>query len=83
MISILHHDAASVSAEPEEYLTHWQIITVSTGERYFCGLRGNGETIRISTPIVEYNPIMQTGRTQSGRVYRLIGPSLERIHDDG
>jgi len=82
MISILHHDAASVSAEPEEYLTHWQIITVSTGERFFCGLRANG-SIRISTPIVEYDAIMQTGRTQSGRLYRLIGPSLERKHNDG
>lgn len=83
MIDILHRDAAPVSIEPEECLTHWQIITVSTGERYFCGLRANGKTIRISTPIVAYDEVMQIGQTESGRVYRLIGPSLDRIHDDG
>jgi hypothetical protein len=74
MIYLVNRNAAPVSEQPEECLTRWRISRAPDGERQFVGLRANGHTIRLSSPIVQYDPQTQTGQTVSGRRYRLIGP---------
>lgn len=68
-----YRDAAPVADEPVATLQRWQVMILPNGDRHFCGFLANGK-VRISTPIVEFDADTQTGKTQSGRYYRLDGP---------
>jgi hypothetical protein len=72
--------ARPVSVEPESELSNWSIIKVwfkdGHHEKVFVGTR-DLIGYRISTNVVEYDRLQAQGKTKSGRVYKLIGPSVE------
>jgi hypothetical protein len=49
----------------------WSIRELPDGERRFCG--NSGYEGRVSTPILEFDPVTRTGITTSGRHYVLVG----------
>ena len=64
---------SSVSDEPEIQLIDWDVKKDTAGNGYFVGTRANDGSGRVSTTIVEFDPERRRGRTQSGRVYELLG----------
>ena len=64
---------SSVTEEPEVQLTNWDVKKDTEGCCYFVGARADDGWIRVSTAIVEFDPERRRGRTQSGRVYELVG----------
>lgn len=66
--------SASVNDEPEIQLCQWHIKKDTNGGCYFVGSRVDDGTGRVSTAIVEFDAEQRRGRTQSGRVYELVGP---------
>lgn len=65
---------ASVSDEPEIRLVNWDIKKDTAGNGHFVGTRPDDGSGRVSPAIVEFDPERGRGRTQSGRVYELLGP---------
>jgi hypothetical protein len=65
---------AALSAEPEIRLIDWRIMETDRNERHFIGARLDDGSGRVSTAIVEFDPDGMIGVSQSGRVYRLVGP---------
>lgn len=63
----------TVADEPEVVLTSWQVFEVANGDRHFCGWNVGDREGRVSSRIVEFDAARMTGRTRSGRVYRLSG----------
>jgi hypothetical protein len=72
---------ADVRAEPEIQLLDWTIKEDTAGNSYFVGTRADDHDGRVSTPIVEFDQERRRGRTQSGRVYELLG--LPGVSDNG
>ena len=65
--------AAAVDEEPEVALTKWAIIRAAdSGHYHFIGMKSSAIG-RFSSRIVAFNLSTMTGRTQSGRIYRLQG----------
>jgi hypothetical protein len=69
-----------VDSEPEVILVRWGIFLIDYGPgsksatMHFVGHRNDSLTGRVSTPILEFDlEAMMTGRSRSGRVYRLLG----------
>ncbi|HZR34082.1 MAG TPA: hypothetical protein VFA75_01820 [Nevskia sp.] len=67
--------SAPVRDEPEVHLRDWDIRQDTAGRCYFVGTRADNGDGRVSTPIVEFDAEHRRGRTRSGRVYELLGPS--------
>ncbi|GAC1643241.1 MAG: hypothetical protein NVS9B11_12540 [Candidatus Dormibacteraceae bacterium] len=65
--------SASVTDKPQVQLTDWDIKEDTAGNRYFVGSEVGGRG-RASTAIVEFDAERMRGRTESGRVYELLGP---------
>lgn len=65
---------APVSDEPEIQLVDWDVKKDTAGDGYFVGTRPDDGSGRVSTAIVEFDRERRRGRTQSGRVYELLGP---------
>ncbi|CAB3739389.1 hypothetical protein LMG22037_06280 [Paraburkholderia phenoliruptrix] len=66
---------ASVNDEPQLSLIHWKVLETQVGTRHFAGQDERDLTGRVSTPILEFDPALKRGTTQSGRVYQLVGPT--------
>lgn len=66
--------SAAVTEEPEIRLVEWTIKEDTAGRRYFVGTRADDGSGRVSTAVVEFDTERQRGRTESGRVYELLGP---------
>lgn len=64
---------SSVNDEPQIKLIQWDIKQDNAGNGYFVGTRADDGSGRVSTAIVEFDPERRRGRTQSGRVYELLG----------
>ena len=66
-------------AVPVVRLTRWRVYeAVDTRARHFAGHNLAKATGRVSSAIAEYDAATHRGRTESGRVYELIGaPALE------
>lgn len=71
---------ASVTEEPEVVLCNWSILEVTFKDspdeksRHFVGTNvTEGYTGRVSSAIVEFDADNMTGKTRSGRVYKLLG----------
>ena len=64
--------SASVAEVPTVQLVNWTIKQDTAGLRYFVGTEV-GAVGRVSTAIVEFDAERRRGRTQSGRVYELLG----------
>lgn len=65
---------SSVEDEPHIRIREWDIRKDVEGNCYFVGVRSDDGWLRTSTPIVEFDVERRRGRTESGRVYELIGP---------
>jgi hypothetical protein len=64
----------SVEDQPAIDLKNWVVIEFEDGIRIFVGEEdGKVGKLRTSSPITELDQTSLTGKTQSGRVYRLIG----------
>lgn len=61
----------SVEDEPEIILHRWVVFELPNGDRHFVGWCGEG---RVSSKIMEFDPITMRGVTRSSRVYQLMGP---------
>lgn len=64
-----------VTEQPEITLTRWGIFETPEGDRHFYGYHYAGMEGRVSSKILEFDPIAQVGKTKSGRVYKLEGES--------
>ena len=69
---------ANVSDEPWITLAQWSIRRATAnesveGNNYFVGRNLSTDEGRVSTPIIEFDPMTRTGVTRSGRRYRLVG----------
>src|SRR5882757_2075224 len=65
---------SSVEVLPKVKLRGWDIKKDRQGNLYFVGHRSSDGWLRVSTAIVEFDAEERRGRTQSGRVYELLGP---------
>lgn len=66
---------AEVKDQPEVTLVDWSIREIHPrGTRHFVGYHQRGHEGRVSSAIVQFDPVSQKGRTKSGRVYCLFGP---------
>jgi hypothetical protein len=65
---------ASINEEPEITLTDWCVWQLPNGDRHFNGWNVNGKEGRVSSAIVYFDPRSMTGKTTSGRIYKLSGP---------
>ena len=65
--------AASIDDQPEVSIGDWSIKQTDKGE-YFVGTTNDGGG-RVSTQIMEFDIEKMVGKTKSGRVYHLNGPS--------
>lgn len=66
---------ASIKDEPEVILSQWNVMRLLDGSRHFVGwnvMLGEG---RVSSAIKEFDNTTMSGKTQSGRIYQLNGPS--------
>lgn len=65
--------AKSADEEPHVIMTDWCVIRNDlTDDLYFLGRTPEGKP-RITTEIQEFEPLLMSGRTRSGRFYRLEG----------
>jgi hypothetical protein len=62
---------ASIKEQPSVRLYRWKIMKMEEGS-FFAGDEGSGSG-RVSTDIVEFDSEKNIGRTESGRVYELVG----------
>jgi hypothetical protein len=62
-----------VQEEPEILLSSWRVMELGDGSRHFVGWNVYGREGRVSSSIVEFDNSKLTGRTSSGRVYKLLG----------
>lgn len=63
-----------IEDEPETVLERWHVFETPAGTRHFCGFVGALREGRVSTAVMQFDPGTMSGRTASGRVYRLQGP---------
>lgn len=70
-MSIWH--TTPVGSVPMLELTEWSVFQTETGERHFVGYNITEREGRVSSAIVEFDPISFTGRTKTGRIYKLTG----------
>lgn len=80
----LNHDL-----EPQVNLTQWSIRKVVSSEYpdlgetiHFVGRLSWGRDGRVSSEIMEFDPLLMRGVTASGRVYELEGPSGRSMDAD-
>ena len=67
--------ASSLTEVPEIELTNWQVIQLPHDGRHFVGWNVTEREGRVSSKIVEFDGATRCGRTSSGRVYQLRGPT--------
>ena len=67
--------ASSLTDVPEIELTRWQVMQLPHGDRHFVGWNVTEREGRASSKIVEFDATLRRGRTRSGRVYQLRGPT--------
>jgi hypothetical protein len=67
---------ASVKDMPEVFLSRWHVTEASNGTEttlHFVGYNSKEGYGMVSSPIVEFDSTKKCGKTQSGRVYQLVG----------
>ena len=67
--------ATSLTEVPEIELTRWQVMQLPHGDRHFVGWNVTEREGRASSKIVEFDAATRRGRTRSGRIYQLRGPT--------
>lgn len=71
--------ASSVAEVPVVRLGRWRVYEAcDTKARHFAGHNLDRDTGRVSCAITAFEPALRRGRTESGRIYELVGePSPE------
>lgn len=69
-----------VSETPEIVLRSWSIRELPDGDRHFVGFNVTELEARVSSKIIEFDPVNKRGKTRSGRVYQLE-PNQGMNHD--
>jgi len=67
--------ATPISETPEIVLSNWLVKELPNGDRHFVGYNETEREGRVSSKIVEFDKDSMKGKTRSGRVYHLVGPS--------
>ena len=67
--------ASSLTDIPQIELTSWQVMQLPNGDRHFVGWNVTEREGRVSSKIIEFDAATRCGRTSSGRVYQLRGPT--------
>ena len=67
--------ASSLTEVPEIELTNWQVMQLPHGDRHFVGWNVTEREGRVSSKIIEFDAATRRGRTRSGRIYQLRGPT--------
>lgn len=57
------------------HLERWSIREFESGKKFFVGFCRDSRDGRVSTEIVQLDAADRRGRTASGRIYHLVGPS--------
>jgi len=63
-----------VPAQPTVWLTYWRVLEMDRGTRHFIGRSVEHNIARVSSPIFSFDLVTRTGKTSSGREYKLLGP---------
>jgi hypothetical protein len=61
------------SEMPRIPLSRWRILETEDGSRHFVGVDMFDRSGRVSSPIVDFDPVAMEGKTETGRIYELIG----------
>lgn len=61
--------------QPEIVLKRWNVMQLPNGDRHFVGWNAGDREGRASTKIISFDPVTRRGKTVSGRLYELEGPS--------
>ncbi|WP_406867722.1 hypothetical protein [Paraburkholderia fungorum] len=61
------------SEVPKIPLSRWRIFETEDGTRHFVGVDMFDSSARVSSPIVTFDPATLQGKTQTGRIYELVG----------
>ncbi|MER8573352.1 hypothetical protein NKG99_14420 [Mesorhizobium sp. M1409] len=65
----------SVTEEPEVVLTHWGLMQENRIGFRLVGVHATTGRGRVTSPLVEFEELTMTAKTESGRTYRLRGPT--------
>jgi hypothetical protein len=74
-------NVSKIDVQPSVSLWNWTIKHTDKGD-YFVGTEGCSQG-RVSTRIVDFDPEKNVGRTESGRIYQLLGDEGEGISSNG
>ncbi|MFL9885142.1 hypothetical protein PQR66_19020 [Paraburkholderia agricolaris] len=61
------------SEVPKIPLSRWRIFETEDGTRHFVGVDMFDSSARVSSPIETFDPATLQGKTQTGRIYELVG----------
>ena len=79
VVDFLHEasvwQVAPVSETPDIVLIRWQVMQLPNGDLHFVGWNVRDSEGRASTKIAEFDPSTRSARTDSGRIYQLVGPT--------
>ncbi|AJC16096.1 hypothetical protein [Pandoraea sputorum] len=67
--------APPVEVQPITRLARWQVFEVDSGTHHFVGWVNEDMRGSVSSAIQEFDTQKGAGRTASGRIYQLAGPS--------
>ncbi|WP_189590959.1 hypothetical protein [Mesorhizobium sp. M8A.F.Ca.ET.207.01.1.1] len=65
----------SVDEEPHVVLIHWGLMQQNMIGFRLVGVHAATGIPRVTSPIVEFETLTMTAKTESGRIYRLHGPA--------
>lgn len=71
---MLIRPSRDIAAQPKVWLTSWRVFETDRGTRHFIGHSAEHNIARVSTPIASFDRVKRTGKTSSGREYKLLGP---------
>ena len=69
-------DAPAVDAQAEVNLTTWRVFRAASGDDYLFGFHNAGQTLRVTTPVRNFDTAAGVVVTASGRRYLLSGPPV-------
>lgn len=79
VVDFLHEasvwQVAPVSESPDIVLIRWQVMQLPNGDLHFVGWNVRDSEGRASTRITEFDPKTRSAKTDSGRIYQLVGPA--------
>lgn len=67
------HRVPPVACESETVLSRYRVFKLPEGTRHFCGYVAADREGRVSSQIMDWDPVTRVGTTRRGRRYRLDG----------